>query len=131
MTSTIKVDNIQNQPGTNIIDKCGTTITVGASGDTINLASGASQSGFGRTGTVDWNTTPVTATPTTATSGTGYFINSTGGAKTINLPASPSAGDIVSVKDYTGTAGTYAITIGRNGSLIRSGTNDFVIEKDN
>ena len=132
MTSKIKVDNINKvSDDSNIINKCGTTITLGASGDSINLASGATQTGFGRTGTVDWNTTPVTATPTTATSGTGYFINSTGGAKTLNLPASPSAGDIVSVKDYAGTASTYAITIGRNGSLIRSGTNDFAIEKAN
>jgi hypothetical protein len=30
---------------------------LGASGDTINLAAGASQTGFGRTGTVDWDTT--------------------------------------------------------------------------
>ena len=50
MASTIKVDNVQNQPGTNIIDKCGTTITLGQSGDTVALASGASQSGFGREG---------------------------------------------------------------------------------
>ena len=56
MASTIKVDNVQNQPGTNIIDKCGTTITLGQSGDTIALACGASQTGFGRTGTVDWVT---------------------------------------------------------------------------
>ena len=47
MASTIKVDNVQNQPGTNIINKCSTTITLGQSGDTISLASGASQSGFG------------------------------------------------------------------------------------
>ena len=37
------------------------TITIGASGDTVSLASGASQSGFGRTGTVDWQTTIKTA----------------------------------------------------------------------
>ena len=37
--------------------QCGTTLTLGASGDTVTLASGASQSGFGRTGTVDWDTT--------------------------------------------------------------------------
>ena len=29
--------------------QCGTTLTLGASGDTVTLASGASQSGFGRT----------------------------------------------------------------------------------
>ena len=40
----------------------GTTLTLGGSGDTVTLGSGASQSGFGRTGTVDWQTTPKTAT---------------------------------------------------------------------
>jgi hypothetical protein len=57
MTSTIKVDNIQNQCGANIINENSDTITIGASGDTVTLASGASQTGFGRTGTVDWQTT--------------------------------------------------------------------------
>ena len=45
MTSTIKVDNIQNQCGANIIKEDSNTITLGASGDTIALASGASQTG--------------------------------------------------------------------------------------
>ena len=35
MASTIKVDNVQNQPGTNIASKCGTTVTVGAASDNI------------------------------------------------------------------------------------------------
>ena len=56
MTSTIKVDNIQNQCGANIINESSNTITIGASGDTVSLASGASQSGFGRAGSVDWQT---------------------------------------------------------------------------
>jgi hypothetical protein len=43
MTSKIKVDNITNQSDSNIVNKCGTTITLGASGDTISLAAGASQ----------------------------------------------------------------------------------------
>ena len=45
MTSTVKVNNVQAADGGNIINQCGTTITLGASGDTVNLASGASQSG--------------------------------------------------------------------------------------
>ena len=85
MTSTIKVNNIQNQCGANIINENSNTITIGASGDTINLASGASQTGFGRTGTVDWQTTPKTTT-FTAADGEGYFINQ-GSAITANLPA--------------------------------------------
>ena len=76
MTSTIKVNNIQNQCGANIINESSNTITIGASGDTVSLASGASQSGFGRTGTVNWDTTAKTAA-FTAVSGNGYFVNTT------------------------------------------------------
>ena len=101
MTSTIKVDNIQNQCGANIINESSNTITIGASGDTVSLASGASQSGFGRTGTVDWQTTPKTGDFTGA-NGEGYFINTTSGAITMTLP-SASAGDIVSIQDYNNT----------------------------
>ena len=118
MASTIKVDNVQNTPGTNIINKCGTTITLGASSDTIALACGASQSGFGRTGTVDWNTTKITADPANAVSGTGYFCDTSGGAFTVTLPTSPSAGDIVAVADYTRTFGTNKLTIGRSSKPI-------------
>ena len=36
MTSTIKVDNIQKtSDGSNIIKKCGSTITIGSSGQTV------------------------------------------------------------------------------------------------
>ena len=97
MTSTIKVDNIQDQDGNNIINENSNTITIGASGDTVALASGASQTGFGRTGTVDWDTTPKTAT-FTAVSGDGFFCNTTAGAFTCNLPAG-TAGSIVSLAD--------------------------------
>ena len=102
MTSKIKVDNINKvSDDSNIIKKCGTTITLGASGDSIALASGASQSGFGRTGTVDWQTTPKTAT-FSAVSGNGYFVNTTAGVITVNLPAG-AAGSIVSLADYAAT----------------------------
>ena len=117
MASTIKVDNVQNQPGTNIIDKCGTTITLGQSGDTVSLASGASQTGFGRTGTVDWITTPkVTGdSPVTAVTGKGYFLNTTAGTITINLPAG-AAGSIVSMADYAGTWNSNNVTVSPNGA---------------
>jgi hypothetical protein len=96
----------------------GSTITLGQSGDTIQLGCGASQTGFGRTGTVNWDTTAKTAS-FTAVSGNGYFVNTTSGAVTVTLPASPSAGDIVSIFDYARTFGTNNCTVGRNGSLIQ------------
>ena len=130
MTSTIKVNNIQNQCGQNIINENSNTITIGASGDTIALASGASQSGFGRGGSVNWQTTPKTAS-FTAVSGEGYFINGAGGAVTVTLPASPSATNIVSVSDYNGSASTNSITIARNGSNINGTAGNFTISRPN
>ena len=37
--------------------QCGTTLTLGASGDTVQLGSGATAAGFGSTGEVSWVTT--------------------------------------------------------------------------
>jgi hypothetical protein len=118
MTSIIKVDNLQNQCGANIISESANVITIGASGDTVTLAAGASQSGFGRSGSVNWDTTPKTTSPVTAVSGNGYFINTTSGAITVNLPSTPAAGDIVAIADYANTSATNNITVGRNGSNI-------------
>ena len=102
----------------------GSTITLGQSGDTIQLGCGASQTGFGRTGTVDWDTTAKTA-GFTAVSGNGYFVNTTSGAVTMTLPSSPSAGDIVAVADYANTFATNNLTVARNGSLINGQAFDY------
>jgi hypothetical protein len=127
MTSIIKVDNLQNQCGANIISESSNVITIGASGDTVTLAAGASQSGFGRSGSVNWDTTPKTSSPVTAVSGNGYFINTTSIAITVNLPSTPAAGDIVAIADYANTAATNNITVGRNGSKIDGESSNAVI----
>jgi len=129
MTSTIKVNNIQNQCGANIINENSNTITIGASGDTIALASGASQSGFGREGSVDWQTTIKTG-DFTAVSGEGYFINTTSGTITMTLPSSPSAGDIVAFKDYANTFDTNNLTVARNGQPISGSASDAIISTE-
>ena len=111
--SEVKVNKIS--PRTN----CG-TVQLGDSGDTITIPAGATitnngtQTGFGRTGTVDWQTSIKTST-ITAVNGEGYFVNTTGGAITANLPAG-TAGSIVAFKDYSGTFDSNALTIAPNGS---------------
>ena len=109
MTSTIKVNKIEKESGS--------TITLGGPSTAVTLACGATQSGFGRTGTVDWCTTAKTG-PLTIVSGNGYFINTTSGGITVTLPSSPSAGDIVALKDYANTWDSNAVTLARNGSKI-------------
>lgn len=84
---------------------------------------------FENIGAVTWDTTAKTS-GFTAVSGNGYFVNTTGGAITVTLPASPSAGDIVGIKDYANTADTNNITIGRNGSNIQGSASDFVINTE-
>ena len=131
MTSKIKVDNISKvSDDSNIINKCGTTITLGASGDSIALASGASQTGFGRTGTVDWQTGSIKTATFTATSGEGYFCNTAGGSFEVDLPTG-SAGDIVSVQDYNNTFDTHGLIVDPPaGQKINGGTNGGKITLD-
>jgi len=107
--STVKVNTVDKRTGS--------TLTLGGCGTTVTLGAGATQSGFGRTGTVDWCTTAKTS-PFTGVSGTGYFVNTTCGAVTVTLPASPSAGDIISVKDYAYSFATNNLTVCNNGSNI-------------
>jgi len=111
--SKIEVNQISSQ--------CGSTLTIGQSGDTVTLAAGATQTGFGRTGTVDWDTTAKTAS-FTAVSGNGYFVNTTSGAITVTLPAG-SAGNIISLADYAGTWQTNNVTVAPNGTDKIGGVN--------
>ena len=111
--SEVKVNKIS--PRTN----CG-TVQLGDSGDTITIPAGVSitnsgtASGFGATGAVSWNTT-VKTSGFTAVSGEGYFVNTTSGAISVNLPAG-TAGAVVGFKDYAKTFDTNALTLVQNGS---------------
>jgi hypothetical protein len=118
----LKSNALNATDGGSIISQSGTTITLGASGDTITLASGASQTGFGRTGTVDWQTGSIKTSTFTAASGEGYFCDTSGGSFTVNLPAG-SAGAIVSLADYTRTWQTNSLTVSPNGSEKIGGVN--------
>ena len=110
----IRSDNYKAADGGVIISQSGTAITIGASGDTVSLASGASQSGFGRSGSVNWQTGDIKTGNFTAASGEGYFINSSSSI-TMNLPAG-SAGAIVAVSDYARNFNTHNFVISPNGS---------------
>ena len=81
----------------------GTAIALGASG---SIVAG-----------IDWQA--VKTSNFTAVAGEGYFVNTTSGTITMTLPASPSAGDSVSIADYAGTFGANALSINRNGSNLQ------------
>ena len=99
---------------------CGTT-TLGDSGDTFTIPSGVTitnngtQTGFGRAGSVDWQTSIQTSSSFTAVNGQGFFIDTSGNAITANLPAG-TAGSIVAFADYARNFGTNNLTVTPNGS---------------
>ena len=70
----------------------------------------------------DWQS--VVTTNTTMVSGKGYFVDTTSSAITMTLPASPSAGDYVAIKDYASNFQNNSCTIGRNSSNIQGNAND-------
>ena len=67
---------------------------------------------------------------TSYTANVGEFIVASAGSITITLPATPSAGDTVTVKDGTGNAATTTFTVGRNGSNIAASATDLIFDKN-
>ena len=82
MTAILKVDTIQDTAGNNIINENANTITIGKSGDTVNLAAGAT-AGFGKILQVV-NATDSTQRTTTSTS----FVTA---SNTLSVNITPSS----------------------------------------
>jgi hypothetical protein len=122
--SKIEVDAIEPQSGT--------SLTLGASGDTLTIPSGATlvnngtASGFGDN--LEWQSSIVTAATITVTANKGYWIDTTSNACTITLPAAAAVGDQIIFTDYLRTWGTNAVTINRNGLNYQGGTENPVYD---
>tara|TARA_R110002072_G_scaffold300680_3_gene478627 strand:- start:699 stop:1220 length:522 start_codon:yes stop_codon:yes gene_type:complete len=67
---------------------------------------------------------------TSYTANVGEFIVASAGGITITLPATPSAGDTVTVKDGTGDAAATTFTVARNGSNIAASATDLIFDKN-
>ena len=97
-----------------------------------NVPAGGTSSTYLR-GDGSWQAIGLITDPTirtsgfTAVNGTRYDCNTTSAGFTVTLPATPTAGQRVGIKDISGAAGTNPITIGRNGSLIMNLAEDMTI----
>lgn len=92
------------------------------SADTFLKTNGSGTLSFAAiSGGTDWQA--VKTSTFTAVAGEGYFINTTGGAFEMDLPAG-SIGDEVSFIDYAGTFDTNALTIDQNGTEKIAGSTD-------
>src|SRR5210317_1424245 len=96
------------------------------SADQILVTDGSGNLSFtDNSGGTSWQA--VKTTGFTAVAGEGYFINTTSGAFTMTLPASPTIGDEVSFVDYAGTFDTNNLTIGRNSENIQGSAADLTV----
>jgi hypothetical protein len=77
-------------------------------------------------GGITYTTTKTTTY--TAVANDGVLTNTTGGAFTVNLPASPTNGQQVIVADAFGVWGTNNLTVGRNGNNIAGVAQDLVCD---
>jgi len=76
-------------------------------------------------GGTSWQT--IKTSGFTAAAGEGYFCNTTSGAFTATLPASPSLGDEVTFVDYAATFDTNNLTVGRNSKPIMGTAEDLTV----
>ena len=125
----------------------GTTTTIGDSGDSVTISSGTTTTNAGTISTagitggtinnttgsieglrqqVSWQTSSIKTTAFTASPNEGYFCNTTSAAFTVTFPSSPTAGDIIGLKDYAKTFDTNNLTIDPNGNKIKGSTDNFV-----
>jgi hypothetical protein len=72
----------------------------------------------------------VKTTGFTGAAGEGYFCDTTGGAFTATLPATPTLGDEVTFVDYAGTFDTNNLTVGRNSENIQGSAADLTVSVD-
>ena len=109
MSSVIKVNTLQDAGGNSLLVSNGSgSITT----NNINVKD------------IDWQA--VVTSDTTMVAGKGYFVDSSGGTKTVTLPASPSIGDTVAINALDGS--TNAVTVARNSSNIEGGTTNLTLD---
>jgi len=111
-----------------ISPRSGTDVTLGDSGDTFTIPSGATLTNSGTaTGfaAIAWQSITTAAT-LTAVAGRGYPINTTSNVCTVTLPGSASVGDQVQIVDYAGTFATYNVTL-TSTLKIEGGTDDKIL----
>ena len=127
MASILRTDSIQNVNTTNLITQTNaTTITLGASGQTIVTATGATFSGGG----LVWSS--VQTTNFTAAVGYGYFLNTSANstAITVTLPSTAIIGNQLAINDYSLSSATYPILINSNGLNIQGSSSTHAINNN-
>ena len=108
--------------GVNLTSQVTGTLPIANGGTNATTAAGARAS-------ISANALPILK-GASYTAVVGEFITATAAGITITLPATPTAGDTVTVKDGTGAAATTTFTVARNGSNIAASATDLIFDKN-
>ena len=81
----------------------------------------------GGSSAMTWNIASSNATMTT---NNGYFVDTTGGPKTMTLPTSATLGDTIRINDLAGSFSANNLTVARNGHNIQGSANDLLVDVD-
>lgn len=115
---------------TDAVGKTGNLLTLpasdGAAGQFLQT-NGSGTLSFAAAGT-SWQTKSADYT---AVNNDYLLVNTSGGAVTITLPATPSTGDYVYFLDAAGTFQTYNLTVARNGETIQGTAENLTVSTNN
>jgi len=123
MTAILKVDEIQDTSGNLIIKEDSNTITIGKSGDTVNLASGAT-AGFGKVLQV------VTATDGTERNTTSSSFVTGSNTMSLNITPSSTSNKIYLIMSSSGEGGSGSsgfYSIFKDGSALGNTSNGLAV----
>ena len=92
----------------------------------VTTFSGTGGAGGGSSA-LTWN---IASSNATMVANNGYFVDTSGGAKTMTLPTSATLGDTIRINDLAGSFATNNLTVARNGHKIQGVTNNLVVSVD-
>ena len=93
----------------------------------VTTFGGSVVSGGTSSSTMPWN---IASSNITMSVNNGYFVDTSGGAKTMTLPSSPTLGDTIRINDLAGTFSTHNLTVAINGNKIQGAANDLLVDVD-
>jgi len=93
----------------------------------VTTFSGGAGGGGSSSPALTWN---IASSNATMVANNGYFVDTSGGAKTMTLPTSATLGDTIRINDLAGSFATNNLTIARNGHKIQGIADNLLVDAD-
>jgi len=93
----------------------------------VTTFSGGAGGGGSSSPALTWN---IASSNATMVANNGYFVDTSGGAKTMTLPTSATLGDTIRINDLAGSFATYNLTVARNGHKIQGIADNLLVDAD-